>query len=61
MNDQQQATQRTLFARQLPEWLALPPKVQQAALEALSQMLLEAVAPESSSDASTTPAQEIKS
>jgi hypothetical protein len=58
MNDQQQATQRTLFAPQLPKWDTLPQEVQQATLEALSQMLLQAVAPESESNPQTTPAQE---
>ena len=57
MNDQQQAMQRTLFAPQLPKWETLPREVQQATLEALSQMLLQAVAPESESNPQTTLAQ----
>ena len=57
MNDQQQAPQRTLFAPQLPKWETLPLEVQQATLDALSQMLLQAVAPESESTSQTTPEQ----
>ncbi len=57
MDDQQQATQRTLFAPQFPKWETLPQEVQQAILEALSQMLLQAVALESESNPQTTPAQ----
>jgi hypothetical protein len=57
MNDQQQATQQTLFAPQLPKWETLPLEVQQATLEALSQMLLQALAPESESNPQTTPEQ----
>ncbi len=47
MNDQQHTTQRTLFAPQLPTWAALPLEAQRALLDALSPMLLQAVAPES--------------
>jgi hypothetical protein len=57
MNDQLQATQLTLFEPQLPKWAALPQEVQQATLEALSQMLLQAVAAESESNPQTTPEQ----
>jgi hypothetical protein len=53
MNDQQQATQLTLFAPQLPPWAALPREAQQAIVEALAQMLLQAVAPDSESNTQT--------
>jgi len=54
MNDQQQATQRRLFAPEFPTWETLPREVQRATLEALSQMLLQAVAPESESNPQIT-------
>ncbi len=61
MSDRRQATQRTLFAPQLPKWETLSQEVQQATLEALSQMLLQSVAPDSESNPQTTPQQRTKS
>ena len=61
MNDQQQATQRTLFEPQWPKWETLPSEVRRATVEALAQMLLQNVAPEFEINSQTTPAQETQS
>jgi hypothetical protein len=53
MNDPQQATQLTLFAPQLPHWAALPQEARQAIVEALAQMLLQAVAAKPESHTAT--------
>jgi len=58
MNDPQQATQLTLFVPRLPHWAALPREAQQAILDALAQMLLQAVGPESESNTQTNSEQE---
>ena len=43
MNHRSQATQLVLFESELPNWQSLPREVQQSVLDALSQMLLDAL------------------
>jgi hypothetical protein len=53
MNEQEQATQLTLFSPQLPHWETLPQEAQQAILDVLSQILLQALV--SDPDSNTHP------